>query len=60
MTDLEVKKTQAELLRVQAARAEMDYIIAQKQEEIDRLKGHMKIQDDKENELKQKLKESGK
>lgn len=59
MTDLERMKITAELMRVQAARAEMQYIIAQRQDEISKLSGHIKIQEEKELELKLKLDQGG-
>lgn len=57
MTDLERMKLKAELMRVQAAKAEMEYTIAQKQEEIERIKAHILVQIEKEEELTLKLKE---
>jgi hypothetical protein len=54
---MEEKRLKAEFLRVSAARAEMEYIIAQRQEEINRLEEHIKIQIAKEQELSIKLKE---
>jgi hypothetical protein len=42
---LEKKKLKAELLRVQAARAEMEYIMEQKMDEIKRLEEAVKKQD---------------
>lgn len=56
MNDLERKKTNVELLRVSAAKAEMEYLIAQKEEEIERLNVNIKIQETKEQELREKLK----
>lgn len=41
---LEKKKLKAELLRVQAAKAEMEYIVEQKMEEIKRLEEAMNKQ----------------
>lgn len=55
MSDIEIKKTKAELLRVQAARAEMEYIIAQRMEEIERLELNIKKQIETEESLKSKL-----
>lgn len=53
--DLESKKMKAELLRVQAAKAEMEYIIAQKMEEIARLEAGIKKQEETEKVLLDKL-----
>lgn len=55
MTSLEEKKVKAELFRVQAAKAEMEYIVAQRLEEIERLEMNIKLQEEKEAELKAKL-----
>lgn len=55
MTDLDKKKFKAELLRVQAAKADMEYKIAERIEEIEKLKGHIKIQEETENKLLDKL-----
>lgn len=52
---LELKKFKAELLRVQAAKAEMEYIIEQKMDEVERLNNNIKIHDDKEKEIQEKL-----
>lgn len=54
---LDNKKYKAELLRVQAAKAEMEYIIAQRQEEIQRLEDNIKKQEEAEEKLLQKMKE---
>lgn len=56
MSEMEMKRLKAELLRVQAARAEMEYIIAQKMEEVLRLQDAMKKQDEAEVKLLEKLK----
>lgn len=53
---LEKKKLQVELLRVGAARAELELRIDERQEEIERLKEHIKIQELKEIELTEKIK----
>lgn len=55
MTLLEQKKLKAELLRVQSAKAEMEYIIVQKQEEIDRLLENIKNQELSESKLLEKI-----
>jgi hypothetical protein len=59
MINLEVKKIKAELLRVQAAKAEMEYIIAQRLEEIERLEMNIKKQEETELILINKMKEIG-
>lgn len=57
MSPLELKKLQVELLRVGAAKAEMELRIHERQEEIERLLEHIKTQEAKEAELKAKLAE---
>lgn len=51
-------KLKAELLRIQAGRAEMQYIIAQRMEEIERLEKNVTIQDEAEKALLEKLGEN--
>lgn len=53
---LEIKKYKAELLRVQAAKAEMEYIVAQRMEEIQRLEDNIKKQEATEIVLIEKMK----
>jgi len=50
-TQLELKKIKAELLRVQAAKADMDVRIHDHLENIDRLNAQMSISQAKEDEL---------
>jgi hypothetical protein len=52
---LEQKKYKAELLRVQAAKAEMEYIIEQRMDEIRRLEDNIKKQEDAEKSLMEKI-----
>ncbi len=53
--NLEQKKLKAELLRVQAAKAEMEYIIEQRMEEIKRLEDNIKKQEDAEKSLIERM-----
>lgn len=53
--NMEQKKTKAELLRVQAAKAEMEYVIAQRLDEIKRLEMNIKNQEETELKLIEKL-----
>jgi hypothetical protein len=55
MTPLERKKIEVELLRVNAAKEEMELKILENQEQIARLQEHIKIQEAKEQELRTKL-----
>jgi hypothetical protein len=56
-TQLEIKRIKSELSRVIAAKDEMDFRIHERLEEIDRLKANMNIQEAKELELIEKIKE---
>lgn len=57
MSALELKRKQVELLRVSAAKAELELRIHERQEEIDRLIEHIAISSAKEVELAQLIKE---
>lgn len=57
MSQLELKRKQVELLRVSAAKAELELRIHERQEEIDRLREHISISTAKEIELVQTIKE---
>jgi hypothetical protein len=56
ISKLEEKKLKAELLRVQAAKAEMEYIIAQRMDEIARLQDNIAKQEEAEQLLIVKIK----
>lgn len=60
MSPLDLKKLQVELLRVGAAKAEMELRIHERMEEIERLNEHVKIQEAKEAELREKIAEATK
>ena len=55
MRDLDKKKTKLELMRITTARAELDYKIEERLDEISRLKEQIKIQDDKIAEIEKLL-----
>ena len=55
MTPLERKKIEVELLRVNAAKEEMNLRILESQDQISRLEDAIKIQEAREIELKEKL-----
>lgn len=57
MNPLELKKLQVELLRVSAAKGEMELRICERMDEIQRLEEHLKVQEAKEIELKAKIAE---
>lgn len=54
---LEIKRKQVELLRVSAAKADMELRIHERNEEIERLKENIAIQEAKEKELAQTIKD---
>jgi hypothetical protein len=60
MTNLDLKRIKLELLKVSAAKAELEFRIEERLEEIERIRGHIKIQEDKEIELQAKIDEANK
>lgn len=52
---LELKKLKVELLRVGAAKAELELRIEERLDEVERVKEHIKTQEAKEAELKLKI-----
>lgn len=57
--NLERKKMEVELMKVSAARADLELRILERQEEIDRIKQSIEIQIKKEEELTLKLSTGG-
>lgn len=55
MLPLELKRIKLELVKVAAARHDIEFRIEERLDEIDRLKEHIKIQIAKEAELKAKI-----
>ena len=55
MTELERKRTEVELLRVQSAKAELEFKIMEREEDILRIREHIEVQIKRENELAEKL-----
>ena len=55
MSPLELKRIKLELIKVAAARHEIEFRIEERLEEIGRLKEHVKVQEAKEAELKEKI-----
>lgn len=55
MSPLEVKKLKVELLRVGAAKAELELKVEERMEEIKRIEDNIKIQELKEQELETKI-----
>lgn len=60
MTPLELKKIKLELIKVNAAKAELEFRIDERLEEIERIKSHIQVQEDKEAELQAKIAEAQK
>lgn len=55
MNALEIKKLKVELLRVNAAKAELELKIEERLEEIERLKEHIKVSENKVKEIEDKI-----
>ena len=55
MNNLELKRLEVELIRVQAARAELEFKIIEREHDIARMREHIDIQLKKEEEIKAKL-----
>lgn len=53
---LEIKRKELELIKVAAARAEQEFKILEKEEEIERLKQNIKIQLQHEEKLREEIK----
>jgi hypothetical protein len=59
MTPLELKRIKLELIKVAAARHEIEFRIEERLDEIARLKEHVKVQEAKEAELTEKITAAG-
>jgi len=57
MTILELKKFQVELMKVDAAKSQMEYNILEKENDIERIKLSIEAQEERIDELKEILKE---
>jgi len=60
MSPLELKRMKLELIKVAAARSELEFRCDERLDEIERLKEHIKVQLDKEAELQAKINELSK
>lgn len=60
MSPLDIKRMKLELVKVAAARAELEFRIEERLDEVARLKDHIKVQEDKEAELALKIEEASK
>ena len=56
MNNMELKRLNMELLKVQAAKAELEFKIEERKAEIVRIEDHIKIQAARELELQEQLK----
>ena len=57
MSPLEIKKLKLELIKVSAAKAELEFRVDERLEDIERIKLSIAIQEDKEIELKNRISE---
>ncbi len=55
MSPLELKRMKLELIKVAAARHELEFRVEERLEDINRLKDNIRIQEAKEIELKEKI-----
>lgn len=55
VSNLEIKRMKLELIKVSAAKAELEFKIDERLEDIARIKEHVKIQEAKEEELRLKI-----
>lgn len=60
MSSLDLKRMKLELVKVAAARAELEFRVDERLDEINRIKEHIKVQLDKEAELQSKIAEAEK
>jgi C4-dicarboxylate-specific signal transduction histidine kinase len=55
MNALDLKRMKLEMIKVAAARAELEFRVEERLDEINRIKDHIKVQLDKEAELQAKI-----
>jgi hypothetical protein len=53
---LEKKKKEVELMKIRAARTELEFKIMERESEIEKMRNHMKLHDKREVELLKELK----
>jgi hypothetical protein len=58
MLPLDLKRIKLELVKVAAARAELEFRIEERLDDIERIKANIQIQLDKESELQKKIAEA--
>ena len=57
MSNLKKKKLELDIMKVAAAKAELEYKIEERLEDIQRMKDHILLQETREKELKEELNE---
>lgn len=60
MSALDIKRMKLELVKVAAARCELEFRVEERMDEINRIQEHIKVQLDKEAELQGKISEAEK
>lgn len=55
MQALEKKKLELEIIKLQAARAELEYKIMEREEDIQRIRDHITLNEEKIAEIKERL-----
>lgn len=60
MSPLDLKRMKLELAKVATARHELEFRIDERLDEVERLRGHIKVQLEKESELQGKIAEAEK
>lgn len=60
MSNLQKKKIEMDLLKIAASKAELEYKIEERLEDIKRMQDHIKLQEDRETELNEELKKLNK
>ncbi len=60
MSPLEIKRLKLELVKVSAAKAELEFRIEERLEDIARLRDNISIQENREKELQDKIDEASK
>lgn len=58
MSPLDLKRKELELVKVAAARAELEFKILEKEDEVLRIKDHIQVQLKREAELKEEIKKA--
>lgn len=54
--DLEKKRKEVELMKIRAATVELEFKMMERQQDIERIEGHIKLQKERQKELEKELK----